>query len=376
MINLLALGQMSEDLVAALIVKKGLNGLSWNKIAERLDIPRSTFNDLATKKKRELRSPKHKKSLHNQAEKSLSFPWSADLSEVRKTVRADMELLVSCAGKKQIEVENRIMAWHAQAKQFWIEHALNPAADPASRVLYGRLGAYVTLQVTAHRGIRNALTKKAVEAIDADNRLSDLGAVYEVVGSLVAQDQAADLYEGEFTDRKQRGACWLRFLTWNDYLGWLIGMTDEACAKAVRKRNERMKLVIEQGFVEESAWAADLTGYHDLIPVKNPWTALMLAGDWSASVAQAQTLFEKYPEHLYKRCQGEDPIISDPDNWPGLAAVANEPLAQGLGNVRDWLANADQRDNPALKAALEVVKPIVANGGSHQDAMNAIKGLK
>jgi hypothetical protein len=372
---MLALGQMSEDRVAAFVVKTGQESLSWNRIAKDLGIPSSTLHDLVTGRKRALRQDTHRQRLHEEASRTLSFPWSHDAGEHRDTVKADIEYLVSSYGNDRF-AQNRITFWHDQTKKFWIDHALDPKATPVDRLVYGRLGAYLTLAVTKNRAVRNALPATTVEAIDADNRLSDLGTVYQAVGELIAEDQAHTLFEGDFSPRKQRGARWLRFLNWNDYQGWLILSKRAICPKAVEERNQQMKRLIQQGFVAEARWAAEITEYNDLTPVKNPWSILLLAGEWSASVDQAQTLFKAYPKHLTKRCQGEEPIINDRDNWPGLAAIANHPLVPSLGEIRDWLANADGHGHPKLKKALELMKPLVANGRSHQEVMNVLEGVK
>ena len=376
MVQVLAFGKMSDDQVAAFIVKMQLGDISWTNVAKRLKIPKQTLSDVVNGKTRTLRKEEYRERLHKAARKGLSFPWSMEENGLRDTVRSDFENLVSCSDSDRLTLQAHIQAWHTEAKAFWIELALNRKADPVKRVFFGRLGAYVTLQLTSNHALRNALSEDFVKEIDRENRLTELGAVYRMVAHLLKEERAAHLFEGEFSEKKQCGARWLRFLTWNDYQGWLIAMTHTDSEESIEKRNNRMRRVVQRGFVDESNWAAEVTGKKDILPLKNPWTALVLGGFWDASVQQAKAIFEQYPEHLYKTCQGQGAIISDTDNWPGLAAIANNPLIPGLGIQRDWLANAEMRNQKRLSDAIQRMRPIIAQGGSHQDAMSVLRSEK
>ena len=127
-------------------------------------------------------------------------------------------------------------------------------------------------------------------------------------------------------------------------------------------------------FVDDARWISKISGHSRILPLKNAWFALSVAGYWRRSVELAADFLhpDHHLDHIAIEKDGDRPILKDEDSWPALAAILAYEDVDGLGPARKRL-RPDVVAHPRFGIAVEVMKPLILKDAPYSAVLEAMK---
>ena len=261
------------------------------------------------------------------------------------------------------------------ALRTWMPLVLVNASEPGARLLEGLLAAQILLTArdSARTALREVIDPSLLQEIDAPATGVKIDHLLDALRNTTASLAADPVTTSD--PRRQRGLESIHYRTGVLALHHVSNTDKVGGPEAAIAIVGAVNRALAGGFVENSIRMSTMCRHSCLTYVKNPWLALVFAGQWKRCVEFSPELFGegRFRENIRSPCQGHRAMLEDRDAWLGFAAMLAYPETWKVELVKpraDLLSK--EASDAAFRQAMRTLKPMILAGASFMACRAAI----